>query len=375
MKQIKIRLLLSLVLIICLHRSNAQSNEYKKTVIIEVFNKIVSAYGNAKSPPKLEFNPSTSAFKYIASYISFPNPVIKIDEKIYDICTKFGHDSLSALSIVLSHELAHYYNDHNWCSDYAFALKGKITISKDLKVTHEREADNFGIYHSCLAGYNAFNIYEQLIDQIYKEYNLNEINSGYPSKNERKLIGKEAEKSITELYPYFTQGIEEIKRNNFISAIDCFEKLNRYFPSRENYNNLGTAKTLWALQFKPLERIEYINPQFRYPIEIDPESRIKASTNRAINENENLMDSLLNSAKRNFEKSITLDPNYTKSYINLACVYDLLENPEAAIGKIKELPKKEQNSSKSCILLGIAYYHLSNEILSKEYFDKSKIYE
>jgi tetratricopeptide (TPR) repeat protein len=353
----------------------AQPLETKKAVLTIVFNKIIYAYGNAKAPPVLEIVPSKTQVKYIASYVSSPTPTIKIDEQLYDICTKYGNDSLNALSIILSHELAHYYNDHSWCSDYAFAVRGKIKITKEDKVTHEREADNFGLYHSCIAGYEPFHIYDKLIDRIYKDYKLQEINPGYPSKSERKVICDEAEKKIKELYPYFTKGLEEIQKKQFASAIQCFEYLNRYFPSRENYNNAGTAKTLWALQLKPLERVEYINPLFRYPIEIDADSRIKVSGNRTIDEDALIMDSLLISAKSDFEKSIHLDPKYTKAYINLACVYDLLGNPEAAIGKIKELPKKEQNSRQAFILLGIAYYHTGNEILSKEYFDKSKIHE
>jgi tetratricopeptide (TPR) repeat protein len=371
MSKLKFGLLFTLLLLLNFITVKAQSLSTKKSIITLVFNKLVDAYGNAKAPPVLEIIPSKS--ESIAYYISSPTPTIKIDEEVYDICTKFGEDSLNALSIILSHELAHYYNDHNWCTDYAFALK--LKISKEDKVTHEREADNFGLYHSCIAGYQPFHIYDKLIDKIYIDYKLKDINPGYPTKSERKIICKEAETKINELFPYFTKGLEEIQKKQFASAIQCFEYLNRYFPSRENYNNAGTAKTLWALQLKPLERVEFINPLFRYPIEIDPESRIKVSGNRTIEEDALIMDSLLISAKTDFEKSIHLDSKYTKAYINLACVYNLIGNPEAAIGKIKELPKKEQNSRQSYILLGIAYYHLNNEILSNEYFSKSKINE
>jgi hypothetical protein len=39
----------------------------------------------------------------------------------------------------------------------------------------------------------------------------------------------------------------------------------------------------------------------------------------------------------------------------------LLDNPEAAIGKIKELSKEQQNTNEAKRILAIAYYHADNE--------------
>ena len=353
--------------------SKAQDINAKKNTLINVFNNLVNAYGNAKTAPAFDIVPKASGEKYIATYIATPNPVIKVDEQLFDLCMQMGTDSLNALSIILSHELAHYYNDHSWYSDFAFAVTNKIKSTKDDKITHEREADNFGLYHSCIAGYHPFDIYDRLLDKIYNAYQLNDKNPDYPTKNERKLICKEAEKKIKDLYPVFEQGIVSIKNGSYDSAIKCFEYLNKYFPSRENYNNLGTAKTLWALQLRPLERQEFEDTNFFYPIEIDHESRLKDNGSRSLSEEGSTkMDSLLQSAKKYFEKAISLDPDYARAYINLACVFDLLENPEAAIGKIKELPQWKQNELSSCRILGIAYYHSGNKEKAKEIFSKIK---
>ena len=61
--------------------------------------------------------PTTPAF--------YKDKKIKVDLKFYQLCQTFGNDSLNALSIVISHELAHYYYDHNFCTDFAFAIKNK----------------------------------------------------------------------------------------------------------------------------------------------------------------------------------------------------------------------------------------------------------
>jgi tetratricopeptide (TPR) repeat protein len=82
------------------------------------------------------------------------------------------------------------------------------------------------------------------------------------------------------------------------------------------------------------------------------------------------MQSLLKRAQKDFEKAISLDDSYVQSYINLACVFDLLGNPMAAIGKIKELPKKQQESTDAMRILAIAYYNLKMEERAEEFWSK-----
>ena len=101
---------------------SVQAQHNAEVQIRTVFNQLVAAYGNTKSAPMLEFmnvtqKPTTPAF--------YKDKKIKVDLKFYQLCQTFGNDSLNALSIVISHELAHYYYDHNFCTDFAFAIKNK----------------------------------------------------------------------------------------------------------------------------------------------------------------------------------------------------------------------------------------------------------
>ncbi len=338
----------------------AQDFYAKSHTLNKVFADLVNAYGSAKTAPKLELLPDNKTDKIIAQYYAIPTPTIKVDEMLFDLCMSMGADSLNALSIILSHELAHYYNDHNWCGDFSFAIRnttlGKQIISetKDYYISHEKEADNFGLYHSCIAGYKPFNIYNKLINKIYSSYNLPENLKGYPSKSERILIGKDAQEKIARLYTEFNTGVTAINNGSYDTAINYFDDLNKYFPSRENYNNLAVAKTLNALKLKPLQRKE-----FKFPFEVDYISRLNANNNRSIDEEAaEKMDTLLRSAKNDFEKAISLDPKYTKAYINLACVYILLENYDASLGVLNSL----NGSSDTIIMLkAIAYYRNDND--------------
>ena len=94
---------------------------------------------------------------------------------------------------------------------------------------------------------------------------------------------------------------------------------------------------------------------------MDNSSRLNQNGTRGAEADQLKMIQLLKAAQKDFEKAISLDPNYNKAFVNLACVFDLLDNPEAAIGKIKELSKEQQNTNEAKRILAIAYYHADNE--------------
>lgn len=336
---------------------------YKFNNTKKVFTNLVNSYSSNKGAPVIEIVTKNQP-GIIAQYISVPYPKIQISEKTYDICMSFDKDSSNALALILSHELAHYYKDHTWCSDYSFALKkSNLKLAKQLnnsslasKIEKEAIADNDGLFYSSVGGYRTFNIFNKLIDKIYLQYKLPETSIGYPSKQERKLIAKKAQESTQTLYNYFKLGIASLEENNYDEAIANFEKANSYIPFRENYNNLGIAKTLKALQKIPLKQEEMEHPQrFKYPLEKDSISRLYQEITRGM-DNEN-QEELLISAKSDFQKAIQIDPSYINAYINMACVYDLLENYNAAIGVIKGLPKEIQGNNNTKKILAIALFH------------------
>lgn len=352
---------------------SAQGQKNAEVQIKSVFNQLVTAYGSAKSPPELEFmkaipKPGTPAL--------FVKPVIKVDLKLYALCQTFGKDSLNALSVVISHELAHYYYDHGFCTDFAYAMSKQNMrfaqqiklINKNQKVIYESQADDKGLFYAAIAGYEPFEIQPKILDAIYNFYQLKDVNEGYPSKTERKAIAQNALVKSKKLYTVFQEAIKAKENIDYDKALTLFEEVNRDFPSRENYNNIGVIKTLQALNLKVLAKDEFDYPKrFLYPLEIDNTSRLNKEGTRGSNEeDQEQMSSLLKSAQKDFEKAISLDTNYTVAYVNLACVFDLLDNPEAAIGKIKELPKNIQNQESVKRIQAIAYYHLEQETKAEE---------
>ena len=350
--------------------SYGQNMSQKKIVLQKVFDNIVNAYGNSKASPLLQLVPKNKSEGNPAFYSSTPVPAIKIEEQAFDICMQFGSDSLNALSIIISHELAHYYNDHTWCSDFSYAIKnsqlGKTlrALSKTDRIKYETQADNYGFYYSCISGYSPFDIYDKLIDKIYTTYKLPNNIPGYPTKDERKMIAQKAQEKIRQLYPVFEAGVLLLYLNYLSESEACFEYLAKYFPSREIYNNLGTAKFLKGIALKPHDTINFI-----YPIDVDPLSRLYQTNTRGLNNSETLdYVSILKDAKKQFEKAIVLDPSYTSSYVNLACVNDVLGNYPMALGNLFELNQLDSSSINLKHIKAIIEFHMGNKIVAEKLF-------
>lgn len=344
--------------------------------IRKVFNQLVLAYGSSKTAPELVVTKQKQDRP--AFYKFDKKPIVTIDTYLFTICRSFGKDSLNALSVVIGHELAHYYNEHSFCTDFAFAIRNKNEvfskkvklIDQNQKIIYETQADDKGLFYAAIAGYDPFEIQPRLLDAIYTQYQLKDTD-GYPTKVQRKEIAKNALLKAKRLYETFTLGLKYIQEKNYDKAIESFNTVNNDFPSRENYNNLGVAKTRKALDLKEPNAIENASPErFLYPIEIENKSRLNKEITRSLDDSSEEMEQLLKDAQKDFQEAIRLDPNFTKGYINLACVSDLLEDSMGAISIITKqlLPKGERDSIDAQRILAIAYFH-SNV---KEYKTKAE---
>ena len=337
--------------------------------IRKVFNQIVLAYGSSKTAPELVVTKQKQDRP--AFYKFDKKPIVTIDNYLFTICKSFGKDSLNALSVVISHELAHYYNEHSFCTDFAFAIRNKNEafskkvklIDKNQKIIYETQADDKGLFYAAIAGYEPFEVQPKLLDAIYTQYQLKDTD-GYPTKVQRKEIAKNALLKAKRLFETFTLGLKYIQEKNYDKAIEAFNTVNNDFPSRENYNNLGVAKTRKALDLKEPNAIEKASPErFLYPIEIENKSRLNKEITRSLDDSSEEIEKLLKEAQKDFQEAIRLDPNFTKGYINLACVSDLLEDSTGAVSIITKqlLPKGERESIDAQRILAIAYFHTNVE--------------
>src|SRR5207253_10577420 len=94
-------------------------NSRKYQITHQVFDRLTNVFANSRPQPQLEIIVrNRNKHKVIALYKPGNQPLIQVDEEVYDLCTKLGKDSLNALAVLLSHELAHHYEKHDWYSTY-----------------------------------------------------------------------------------------------------------------------------------------------------------------------------------------------------------------------------------------------------------------
>jgi hypothetical protein len=332
---------------------------------------------------------------------------IHVSTKFIDLCRTFGADSLSALSVVMAHELGHYFKDHFFCADFGYAyaetewadsIKGRF---KDIYQSgyFETQADEFGLFYSFVSGYDPFKVAEQVISKIYDQFELPEEMNGYPPKNFRiEQIGI-AKRNVQKLIPLFEVGnIMSVLASGKMSGTsnDLIDNANNCYKhiiaqkvtTSEMYNNLGVNYVNKALALMDKDAFKYA-----LPVEIDFNSRIyntldgtKGSGgdgNLGYGESETEILDYLNQAKKYFEEAIKFDDQYIPGYNNLGATFFILKEYDEAWVKVNKARKlaKELNSPiqylNSIDLLALIQYHNNEkeaaETLWKEALTKGSL--
>jgi hypothetical protein len=344
---------INILLFCCINSFVLKGQSY---TIQKVYQNLVAAYGDARPAPDLVLITKKEKQGAIAQYIPGVKPAIKIDETLWEICKGFKKDSLNALASVLSHELAHYYQNHNWCADYAFALQGETIgeklkfLSKEEKIRSEAQADQVGAFHAAMSGYETTAIFPLLLDAIYSTYNLPDEVAGYPTKAERKKFASHTATEVAQLFNIFEASKYSFLLQKYDISALCLEQIAKKFPSREILHNLGTAYLMQALKEMPQGQMPFL-----LPIEIETNTRLSATQRGDINDDNWLQN--LKKAKHFLEEALRKDQSFALAYQNLACVYLLENNPYLAIGKIKELKDNLKTLSPEALeIKAIAHY-------------------
>jgi tetratricopeptide (TPR) repeat protein len=302
------------------------THEQKLEAAQRVYDQLVQAIGDSRPAPRLRLRSSVQ----VACY--WPDKhEIDLDERAFDLCQSMP-DRDAALSVLLGHELAHYYGHHGWTQEFGNAipddLAGQLKILSDSdRLQCEMQADYFGGYYGYLAGFNTLGEFPKLIEAIYHRYDRM---PGYPSLSEREAIADQAQEKLARLIPVFDAGNVLLALREYESAAFCFDTIAADFPSREILNNAGVARAQAALE---LLRADAELTKFVYPFELDADTRLRLQevSARGLDDETRLKAyGLLVDAERCFDEAKTKDPQYAPAYVNLAGVYDLLGEEELA---------------------------------------------
>jgi len=226
--KIKISNIIIFLLIFLKININAQSSDIQW--VDEIFERIINTIGdNSLDEPTLNINKYGNG---LAHYSPNDN-IIHIDQKVIDICKEFKSDSANCIAFILGHELCHRYSNHGWVDrslrkeykEFSF-MENLKTLSRDSlkRLEMESQADLKGGFYTFLAGYNSLEIASELLDTLYKRYNLPKQSKNYPSLSERKkIVSKQLEK-LNRLKNIFSFSTYCFVIGEYDFAIDGFKK-------------------------------------------------------------------------------------------------------------------------------------------------------
>lgn len=290
---------------------------YKLNTVRAVFSQLKNAKGDFRSRrPTLKFVKDSGGGPAVA----YPKSgLILIEEKLYDICTGFGKDSLNALAHILGHELVHCYEKHTWEDYFAHESKGfgmDLGV-KDDELKDEVQADYLGGFLAYQAGFTTFGIAPQLLEKVYQAYDLtDEKLSKYPKLKERQAMSTNSEQKLKDLLDLFEMGNFLAALEQYDDALEYYLKVLEDFQSREVYNNIGVLSTLSAMKlFAPTEN------KFAYPVELDVRSSLNGTRGNKAKE---LREEKLMEALDYFEKARQYDAFYPIAHLNEGCAHALL---------------------------------------------------
>ena len=83
---------------------SAWSQDYCRDVFTRLVNSVSNVYS---AKPTLTIVPSD----YLVAE-TYSTGEIKVGSRLVDLCRRFGKDSTNAMAHILSHELAHFYQNH-----------------------------------------------------------------------------------------------------------------------------------------------------------------------------------------------------------------------------------------------------------------------
>ncbi len=352
----------------------AWSNNYCR----DVFNRLVNTVGNVYgTKPTLTIVESD----YMVAE-TYNTGEIKVGSRLIDLCRRFGKDSTNAIAHVLSHELAHYYQNHAWISNFTSAYANvewsrKLTESEQqLLPVYETQADEVGFFYALNAGYQTWKVSGAVLDSIYTWYELPKELPGYPPLEQRKKIASEAKIKVQSLTPLFR-------------VSSYFTLLGKYYPGETQYvyyesaglcldhlvheniktpnilNNLGVIYFLSAqiYLYEPINKL-------MYPLVMDDDASAMdmsdcIGTRGTTPSSQELAAEaleLLEKSKEAFTSALKGNKNYLPANINIALVHFLLKEEGALADKIKFL----QNSIKE----GDAYLPVFFQIEALSYYLK-----
>ncbi len=323
-------MLTATLLFALLGATRAERND-QLIVAEQTLNDLYNAFGHFYQPiPLVKISEQT--LQGGAQYRPLSNTIV-LDEKVFDICSQFGPDSLNALAFILGHELAHAFQN----SGEQKVVTNFLAFDKAPGADYhsEKAADIQGLFGAYLANYRSDLVFREVIRQLYAAYGLNKKKlEGYPPFEERLETVKEVEQIIDELISLYEISNYLVAMGEYQFAKASYSYITSYFQSAELLNNFGVNCLLWAMNLS-----DKSPDLFVLPLELDWNSRINKPWSRGLEqltpEEIESRQLYIDLAGESFARALALDPENPMILLNTLCA-------EGAKGRWKEVATKTE---------------------------------
>lgn len=324
---------------------------HKAKVAETVYQRITKAVQDSRKAPRFAFIFNENDEPYYNAYYNPKDNSINLGEGIYDLTVEFGIDSLNALALVLGHELAHYYKDHDWGMAFGTANTDteiasaiyELELSSGQRAKLEAEADYFGALFGYLAGYHTLSVGPAFYQKLYERLGIEDDIEGYPSMQDRIQICENSRERLGALIPLLDAAQRAAMTSEYNSAAAYFDYILNEFPGRSIYYNAGTALVYEALDFYEPTELRFIHPfAWEGQTRLTDLGRRSAGTSDKYDKRK----TLLKEAETYFKKAIQLDDQYIPAMLHLGLVYHLLGEPDFALAYIGKAERSAEEGSR-----------------------------
>lgn len=241
---------------------------------------------------------------------------IEVEQKAYNICHSTNNPD-AALSILVGHELAHYFQNpiSKEANKDCFYTENAFT-SDNPSESKEADADYKGIFNAYLANYDIDKPSKEVLDLLYTGYEFKE-DSNYLPLDKRKETANTVIAKTDSLIALYESGNHFYAIGNYALAIAAYKKILVDFEAKEIYNNLGVVYALESLKYAEEGEFKFI-----YPIEIDVRSKLSPEFGYG-KKDKATRELLLAKAFDNFNKALELDSSYKSAKLNKACAISM----------------------------------------------------
>lgn len=341
--------------------------------VAAVFTDLTAVASDGRAAPTLQIVPESTGAWRIAWFDAAPGKrAIYLEQATVDLCRDgaLAPKERQCVALVIGHELAHFYKDHARLLELARPDGGAnpAGISGETRRMVEADADEVGGSYAALAGYDSFQISDQVLDATYKRFKVPSDIPGYPSLEARKSGLSQANAKIARMLPVFEAGNILFFAKHYVEAARCFDHVSRVFPSREVLNNAGSARLLAALETLGSHQA------FVFPIEMDPESRMLRPEARKTR-----LDpaKLALSALQSFDKILAGDPKYVPALVNRSLALVILRRNSEASGAAEtahEIALQSDDAAgaaDAAIAHGITAHYIGDDATARRDFESA----